>query len=292
MKPLNAWIARWLCGVSLAAITSPAGAQTPEGLMKQDAATSGKTDVAKGGFETTAKPAEARETTALKLSAGGMMATGNSRNLSLTGVGQLRLRRAENQYSADIAGNYGRAATAANEPMETSVENVQGRIRYDRFLSPKWSLFVAQSARKDRFQGLALRLNFDPGVAYYVFEVDKHRLWAELGYDLQYDIRDERFLLAATEPITKTETRHSVRAFAGYENDLNEAVRFHTGLEYIQAIVDTENWRLNWDVGLTSSISTNFSLASTFSLRYDHNPLPGVRNTDTTTALSLVYTLL
>jgi putative salt-induced outer membrane protein len=45
-------------------------------------------------------------------------------------------------------------------------------------------------------------------------------------------------------------------------------------------------------VGLSSSISTAFSLATTFSLRYDNNPLPGIRKTDTTTALSLVYQLL
>jgi putative salt-induced outer membrane protein len=139
---------------------------------------------------------------------------------------------------------------------------------------------------------LDLRLNFDPGVAYYVIDVEKHRLWGELGYDLQYDIRDEEVIEAATEPLDKTQARHSARAFVGYQNDLNEAVRFNTGVEYIQAIVDTENWRLNWQAGLTSSISTNFSLATTFSLAYDNNPLPGVENTDTTTALSLVYTLL
>lgn len=297
MKSHKPWIACSLGALALAATTSPAGAQTPEGLMKQDSASSGTTDVAKGGFEKTTKPADSKEATELKVSAGGIMATGNSRSLALTGASALRLRRAENQYSADLAGNYGRSAAAPADPMRTTVENIQGRIRYDRFLSPQWSLFVAESARKDRFEGLALRMNFDPGVAYYVFDVEKHRLWAELGYDFQYDIRDEAAIqaaLAATPPstISKTQARHSVRTFVGYENDLNEAVRFHTGLEYLQAIVDTTNWRLNWDMGLTSSISTNFSLAATFSLRYDHNPLPGVQHTDTTTAMSLVYTLL
>jgi putative salt-induced outer membrane protein len=280
---------------ALVAAAGTAAAQSPEGLMKQDAATSGSTEVAKSGFETVQKPADAKEATELKLSAGGLMATGNSRSLALTGSGQLRLRRAENEYSANFAANYARAAAAAGEPMETTVENLQGRIRYDRFLTEHWSLFAAQSARKDRFQGLDLRLNFDPGVAYYVFEVEKHRLWGEAGYDLQYDVRSDEAILAAAaaaEPVSKTEVRHSARLFAGYQNDLNDAVRFNTGLEYLQAVVDTENWRLNWDVGLTSSISNDFSLATTFSLRYDHNPLPGVENTDTTTAVSLVYTLL
>jgi putative salt-induced outer membrane protein YdiY len=280
------------CLLGCVAAASHATAQTPKGLLNQSSASSGSTEVAQGGFQATEKQGDAKEVSELKLSAGGMLTSGNSRSMALTGSGHLRLRRLENQYSADLAGNYGRAAAGPDEAMQTSVENLQGRIRYDRFLTDHWSVFVAQTARKDRFQGLDLRLSFDPGVAYYVFDVEKHRLWAELGYDFQYDIRDSAALSAAMEPLSKTEARHSARAFAGYENNLNEALRFTTGLEYLQAVKHSENWRLSWDVGLSSSISTAFSLATTFSVRYDNNPLPGVENTDTVTALNLVYTLL
>jgi putative salt-induced outer membrane protein len=269
-----------------------AAAQTPQGLMEKKTATSGTTDVAKGGFEKVTKPADSKEATELKLSAGGLLASGNSRSLALTGSGMLRLRRGANEYSANAAGNYGRSAPTPADDMQTSVSNIQGRVRYDRFLSEHWSLFVAQSARKDRFQGLALRLNFDPGVAYFFFDEDKHRLWAELGYDFQYDVRENAALRASPTPIDKTEARHSGRGFLGYENNINEVLRFNTGVEYIQAVSKSENWRLNWDSGLTSAISNAFSLSTTFNLRYDNNPLTGVRKTDTTTALNLVYTLL
>ncbi len=273
----------------------PAFGQTPEGLMSHDAATSGTTDVAHEGFEAAVVEEEAKEESDLELSAGGLLATGNSRSTAATAAGKLRLRRAANQYSASVAGNYARAASAPDAPMETSVENLQGRVRYDRFLSDSWSVFVAESARRDRFQGLALRLNFDPGLAYYFFDYEKHRLFAELGYDLQYDVRrDDTIAESALDgvDVDKTEVRHSGRAFLGYDNKLNSAVSFSTGLEYIQAVTEAENWRVNWDVGLTSSISESFSLATTFSLRFDNNPLPGVEKTDTTTAVSLVYTLL
>jgi putative salt-induced outer membrane protein len=269
-----------------------AAAQTPKGLMEHKSATSGSTEVAKEGFEKVERPADAKEATVLKLSAGGVLASGNSRSMALTGAGQLRLRRLANEYSASVAGNYGRSAPTPADDMETSVENLQGRIRYDRFLSESWALFVAQSARKDRFQGLEVRLNFDPGVAFYFFDEEKHRLWAEAGYDFQYDIRTSAALAAATTPIERTEARHSARGFTGYENNINEALSFNTGLEYIQSVQESKNWRLNWDIGLTSAISNSFSFATTFSLRYDNNPLEGVRKTDTLTALNLVYTLL
>lgn len=280
------------CLVGGVVVAGHAAAQTPQGLLEKKTATSGNTDVAKGGFEKLAKPADAKEATELKFSAGGLLASGNSRSLALTSSGMLRLRRGANEYSANAAGNYGRSAPTPADDMQTSVSNIQGRVRYDRFLSEHWSLFVAQSARKDRFQGLALRLNFDPGVAFFFFDEDKHRLWAELGYDLQYDIRENAALRAAPTPIDKTETRHSGRGFLGYENNINEVLRFNTGVEYIQAVSESKNWRLNWDTGLTSAISNKFSLSTTFNLRYDNNPLAGVRKTDTTTALNLVYTLL
>jgi len=275
----------------------PSHAQdTPQGLMAQDAASTGATDVGGGGFEAAAaKGAAAKEESELQLSAGGLFASGNSRSTAMTGAGTLRLRRADNQYSANFAANYARAAASADEPMETSVSNIQGRVRYDRYVSDAVSLFVAETGRRDRFQGLVLRLNFDPGVAYYFFDYENHRLVGELGYDFQYDVRrDDTIAESAAEGINvdKTEVDHSGRAFAGYENKLNQAVSFTTGLEYIQSITEAARWRLNWDVGLTSSIAESFSLAATFSLRYDNSPLPGIEKTDTITALSLVYTLL
>ncbi len=179
--------------------------------------------------------------------------------------------------------------------METTVENLQSKLRYDRFISERVALFLALSGRHDRFQGLDLRLNLDPGVAYYFVDEKEQRFWTELGYDLQYDVRrDENIAAAAAdgETVEKTEVRHSGRLFVGYENKLNDAVNFTTGLEYLQDVQDTTNWRLNYDAGLNSSIGSGFSVATTFSLKYDHNPLPNVEKTDTVTAVSLVYKLM
>ncbi|MFW5740871.1 MAG: DUF481 domain-containing protein, partial [Myxococcota bacterium] len=94
------------------------------------------------------------------------------------------------------------------------------------------------------------------------------------------------------EDVDKTEVRHNGRAFIGYDNSLNEEVTFDTGFEYIQGLQETTNWRLAWDAGLTSNINDTFAVATTFTLKYDHNPLPGVKKTDATTAVSIVYNLL
>lgn len=268
----------------------------PQSLLKTDRASSGSTDVATSGFEKADKPAaDAKDATELALSAGGLASAGNSRSIAATGAGKFRLRREANQVGAAFAANFARAAAKKGDPLQTTVDNVQGKLRYDRFISGSFAVFGAASVRHDTFQGLDLRLNFDPGVEYYIVDESKEQLWTELGYDLQYDVRTNDELAtaaAAGTTLAKHETRHSGRGFVGYTNHVNPAVTMATGLEYLQGLDDSRNYRLNWDGSVASSVGKGFSIATTVTVRYDHNPLPEVEKTDVVTSLSLVYQLL
>lgn len=284
-----------LAAGSVVTLSTMVSAQPAASVMTHETASAGSVEVATNTFATVKKPDAEKDASEAKIQAGGLSATGNSRSLALTGVASMRVRRSLNEISATAAANYGRSASTPADKMKTSVENYQGKLRYDRFVSDNLALFLAQSGRHDRFQGLDLRLNLDPGVAYYLMDEPKHQLWGEGGYDLQFDIiRDETIIdaFATGKLIQKTDIRHSARLFVGYRNSISETASFNTGLEYLQGIPETKFWRLNWDAGLNTSISTSFSLATTFSLRYDHQPLSGVKNTDTLTALNLVYQLL
>src|SRR5688572_12476016 len=96
------------------------------------------------------------------VSAGGLSSTGNSQLLAFTGSGLFDARFGDNGYGASLIGNYGRSASPGGGPMETTTENLQGRVRYDRFLLDDASVFLLVTGRHDRFQGLAFRLNLDP----------------------------------------------------------------------------------------------------------------------------------
>ena len=285
-----------LASLSLAA-SAFAQAPPPAGLRAQTPATSGTTEVTTTGFQAVKPAPDAdKDASTLKLTLGGFLSQGNSRALALTGSVDYFLRRGPNQFSAVAAVNYGRSAAGRGEPYEVTVNNQQGRVRYDYFFAETpLAGFLNVSARRDRFQGLDLRLNVDPGLAYYFIDEKEHRFWAELGYDLQYDIRNQDFIDAAlltdmTE-IARTEARHNIRGFVGYDNQLSEAVKFSAGLEYLQNVKETENARLNFDAGLTSQLNQDFSVAVTFALKFDNNPLPGVEDTDIISALNLVYTM-
>jgi putative salt-induced outer membrane protein YdiY len=286
----------FLSAAVLVSRPSRAADPLPDSLVKTSRASSGSTDVATAGFEKADKPAdEAKDATELQISAGGLASAGNSRSLAATTAGKFRVRRGSNQVGAAIAANYARSAASKETGLQTTVENFQGKVRYDRFLAGSLAVFGAVSARRDRFQGLDLRLNLDPGVEYFFIDESKQQLWSEIGYDLQYDVRrDETRAAALLEGmyLGKTVTRHSARAFVGYSNVLSDAVTVATGLEYLQGLAESKNYRLNWDGSVNSAVGKGFSIATAVSVRYDHNPLPDIDKTDVVTSLSLVYHLL
>jgi putative salt-induced outer membrane protein len=284
----------WALG--LVSLSLPASAQPlPKGARTAAPASEGKTEIVKGHFEGAKRSPEAdKDGENAEISAGGLISSGNARQVALTGAGKARLRRGRSQLSGAAAINYAEAAADRDSRLEPTVENLQGRIRYDYFFAERWAAFLGVSARRDRFQGLDLRLNLDPGVAYYLIDEEAHQLWFEAGYDLQYDIRrDENIAAAASEgeTIDKTEVRHSARVFAGYDNQVNERVTFSTGIEYLQSVEDIDVWRLNWDGSIKSNIAGSFSTAVVVAVKWDNAPLRDVEELDIVTSFNLVYAL-
>jgi len=286
----------FLAVFSLSQASRAADAPLPDSLVKSTKASEGKTDVATSGFEKADKnKPDSKDATELEISAGGLASAGNSRSMAATTAGKFRLRRGSDQVGAGIAANYAESAVNKGEGLQTTVENFQGKVRYDRFLAGSFAVFGSVSARHDRFQGLELRINLDPGASYYFIDEDKQQLWLEAGYDFQHDIRRDDAIAAAYADgyfLGKTNDRHSARAFAGYSSELNDSVKVGTGLEYLQGFNPAKNYRINWDGNVTSAVGKGFSIATAVSVRYDHNPIPGVENTDIVTSISLVYHLL
>lgn len=291
----------------------------PEGTASQDNASSGSTELATGDkfsaarelpadgelAEDEAKDPHANDVTEFDIALGGIFSTGNSRTLAFTGASNFRLRRTIHQFGAGIAGNYGATGIPDTRDYETTVGNVQGLARYDVFFARDWTAFLQVTARHDPFQGLEARVNVDPGFAYYVINKPKHRMWFEAGYDFQYDVRTDESRVLVDEngdpvldmngdeqldpAVDKTLVNHAVRLYAGYSNKLSEKVSFDTGLEYLQSVLLARRFRLNYLAAINTQLAERFSMAVTFTLRYENDPLPNVQQLDTITSFSLAY---
>ena len=237
---------------------------------------------------------------------------------------RFRLRRERHQQVTFLAAAQLRPLRGAvPAPVgTTTAENLQARLRYDLFFADNWSFFLGAQARRDRFQGLDLRAQIDPGVAYYFIDseedqrVDRSRLRLpprhplreqSLGEPLQPDRRPSRQTSASPSsfapggsklvttlapPISRTNTQHSGRAFLGYTDAFNDGVSFALGLEFIQSFTDSKAFRFNGDALLTAKLSRKFALVTGLSVRYDNEPVEGKLPLDTLTTVSLSYTVL
>ena len=288
--------------VFLLALPSFAQEDLPKSAQDQAKVSTGATDVTTDKVQTadrTKDEAEARKNaTELSLSAGALQASGNAELLALTTASRFRLRREDNQLKLAFAGNYARSGPGGATETQTTVQNVQGLARYDLFLG-NVSLFSGVQLRNDRFQGLDLRTQFDPGVAYYFVNQKKLLFWGEIGYDLLHDVRREESRTVRDadgnptgEIAAKTRTLHSARVFVGYEHALSETTKLTAGLEFMQGINKGDIRRLNGDITLTTKLYKALSFSFSFSERYESRPVPGKRDLDTTSAASLVYTVL
>jgi hypothetical protein len=225
-----------------------------------------------------------------------LLSTGNSNLLAGSVNGKFDMRRGDNGFGASVVGNYGQTALT-DDDWHVTTENLQGRLRYDRYLADRMSLFLIGTARHDRFEGLDVRFNVDPGVKYLFVNSDATKLWAELGYDFEYDI-NRTDAITTTDPTTmmlartgdKTRTDHSARAFLGFRQAFNKDVTFSTGLEYLQSFVDSSQNRINYDALVAANLGAGFSFGAGFSLRLDDGHLPGKEAVDTSSTFSIIYT--
>ena len=290
------------CGLALGTVLMAASAhaqELPQGLVEAKPASSGTTDIVADGKVAGAASLDALEendATELTISAGAMQNGGNSRMIALTTGGRFRHRRSENQISAAVAANYGQTAPVGGD-WETNVQNAQGLVRYDRFLD-RVTFFFQTQARNDKFQGLDLRLQLDPGVGYYFLHRPGRLFWAEVGYDLLHDIRRKDALLvtddtgAVIERLDRTKLVHSTRGFLGAELTISDRAQWNAGVEYLQSVTDADTFRINGDTGLTLNVAGKLSVSISLAARYENKPLPGKEKLDTVTSFSLVYGLM
>jgi putative salt-induced outer membrane protein len=247
-------------------------------------------DDAKVGFADAPKTPEPDKNTITDVSMqlGAMLAAGNSRSTAVTGAVKSKIRREHHQFTGAIALNYAQSGKTGEQD-QTTVENLQGLLRYDYFFTDRLSIFLKVSGMRDRFQGLDARLNVDPGVAYYFVSEKTLKLWGEIGYDFSYDVRRDDAI--AGTMLDKTVNNQGTRAFLGYDHKLGDQVQIVMGLEYLQPLTDTNAWRLNADASLKANLAKKFAVATSVQLRYDHGALPTKEETDVLTSVSLVYSL-
>ena len=248
--------------------------------------------------QATLAPREDPDKSNWTIALGGTLNTGNTRTFALSASTHLQLKRHAHQVTLDVTGIYGLAAvrdatTNVFGGWDPNAGNVFGQVRYDFFMTSNDALVAAVQARHDRFAGLEGRVQGQVGYLRNFVDEEKHRLWAEAGYDLTYDrffYEPERLATPPAPPAQQVV--HSARVFLGYDNHLNEAVTFLTGVEALFDFEDASNVRLNVLSELRSKLGADFQLSLQHTLRFDGVPPQGKATLDNTLVVNLVYSLV
>ena len=314
--------------VALTSISLPSLAQTPP-PGAPGAAGAPPTDLTQTVQAPTerAAPTDAApptDTMSAAVSAGGQYAAGNSRLGAATGQGKFDLRRGDNGFGAAVVGNF--AETYVGGSWQKSTENLQGKLRYDRYFTAAFGAFLQFTGTHDAFQAITFRLNIDPGVKLIVVDAESTKLWGELGYDFELDdnYTDGNGIEQAGAGgaqvdanglpyvIEQTDTIHSSRVFAGLRHQFNKEVVLTTGLEYLQGFggsgggpppvppgyaaskvdlvpISLTASRVNFDALIAAHVGGGFALGFGVIAKYNSAPLPGKLNLDSTGTLSLIY---
>lgn len=301
--------------------TPPTGAPEAAGAPPADVSQTVQAPTERAAPEAAAPPTDS---TTAAVSAGGQYAAGNSKLYAATGQGKLDLRRGDNGFGAALVGNF--AESYVGGSYQKSTENLQGRLRYDRYFTPIFGGFVQVTGTHDAFQAITFRLNADPGVKLIVVDAEATKLWGEAGYDFEFDqnYTDGNGIEQAGAGgqaldsnglpyvIEQTDTIHSSRLFAGVRHQFNKEVVLTSGLEYLQGFggsgggtppvppgytaskvdlvaINLTAARLNFDALLAAHVGGGFSLGVGITAKYNSAPLPGKVNLDSTGTLSLIY---
>jgi len=258
-------------------------------------------------------------------SAGLLLATGNSNQLSFIGAAMGSRHDGKNKLQLDVSGAYARAsllsandvnANGVVDPGEIKRENQVStalwniKLRYDRFFTKNNAGYVTAFAWGNEPAGKKVVGGGQIGYSRQLYQSELHLIVAEIGYDFSY----ERL-------VTGTELNyylHSLRLYLGYTLTVSKDTNFLFDVEYLgnmnpydgpygPEVKAFEDSRVNGRAILTTRLWKKLAFRMAFTARYDNVPapmpkvgglafapgfLPASEKLDTITDASLVVTFL
>ena len=220
---------------------------------------------------------------------------GNTQSWLLTAGTRFRLVRDIHAVTSEGVFNMGQAG----DPLVDTARNINAKLRYELYMTRMDALFAAEIFRWDTFAGLDSRFQTQFGYQRHFVRADKHRLWAEAGYDLTLDNynydRVDQIAGMSPDPDNRlpTDAIHAARVMLGYNNELNESVLLLTEIEALFNVEVPEDVRVNYMLGLRSMLVENLKAELSFTLRFDNEvPSNDIKKIDTLTQINLIYALL
>jgi putative salt-induced outer membrane protein len=200
-----------------------------------------------------------------------------------------------------IASLYGRAevtsfksGTTKEITKTTTIVNQDSTdLKYEHSFQNNASAYISCGYLKDRFAGIEQRTYEGVGIGYTFLNTEKTILKAEAGLlyvNEDYTCSVHTVAKLSGQPIDDTDYL-SGRGYGEYEYKFNEKSRFKQTLEYLYDFDESENWNGISETSIISSLSSIFSLKTSYTIKYDNLPVAGLEKRDTILGVTLLINL-
>jgi putative salt-induced outer membrane protein len=170
---------------------------------------------------------------------------------------------------------------AEEDSVKTS-ERYYGSLRGTRALAKRWDAFAGLSAEQDEFAGIDLRAIVEAGAVYKALLGPRHVL--ELDFALNWT--DEKRL-----PPEIDDSWFGGLAGLDYDFAISESASVSQALRYFANFDDTSDWRADSLTAVTANLNKRLALRFSYEMRYRNEPIGDNEDTDTTTKVSLVWSM-
>ena len=131
---------------------------------------------------------------------------------------------------------------------------------------------------KNRFAGIKDRYDIGLGLGRHLLAQDNDNLFAEAGGG--YIIEDRLG--------SENKSFGTYRGYAKYIRTLSATANASQDLEYIGNMHDPKGYRMNAETALVASISSHFTLKTSYLWKFSNSPGGGFKKTDTLTAMAII----
>ena len=203
-----------------------------------------------------------------------MKTSGNSD--TSTGGFDFAFKRTPNPWGIEGMASYLQADSAG----ETTAERWKAGLRGTRALHERWQVFLGGTAEQDLYSGIRHRYVGETGATFTALAGPKNELYLDTG------------LTYTQEKYTSNEKDDFMGGLLGlkYAYNFSKTSQFLQRLAYFPNFSQSSNWRLESETAVKAALTDHMALKAGVNVRRTNEPPPGFKRTDTTTAVSLVFT--
>ena len=210
--------------------------------------------------------------------AGFTLTRGNSENFLTTVSLDTKRKWEKDELAFGISGGYGESTV--NNVDTKNTEFLQGYGQYNRLFSDRFYGGLRLDAQSDGIAGIDYRAKISPLAGYYLIKDEKMTLSVETGPSVIFERLQGQ----------GAKTHAAVRFGENFEYKLTATTKVWQTLAYIPQIDKwTQNYLLNFEVGIDTAITKKMSLRVMFQDMYASQPAPGRKSNDMRLVAGVAY---